>query len=231
MTPFTIYRGSVRHRRYTPKSNQFTYSLTSWLIDLDQVDRLQQFLKRTPFSFLSSNYLSSEKQPLKDKAQKLLNQHFSDARFDKIYLLTQLRCAGFLINPISVYFCYRDNQMHAMIAEVTNTPWGEKQNYVLSCDPDVSLQRITFEKRMHVSPFNDMDLVYQWMSKCKDNKITIHIGCEARSDTIMDATLMLKKEKNQSPGVLMTWKIAALIYWQALKLIAIKRIPFYSNPK
>ena len=230
MRAFTLFSGQVRHRRFTPKTNHFSYGLTSWLIDLDQINDLQTFLKKSPFSFKSEDYLTAEKSDLKEKALKFLFTNQPEKKFDKIYLLTQLRCLGYLINPINVYFCFRNTRLEAMIAEVTNTPWGEKQNYYLSCDPDVPLQRITFNKTMHVSPFNDMNINYHWMSKMMDKKIAIHIDCKSNDKIIMDATLSLKQETDSKPSVLMTWKIASLIYWQAFKLFAVKRIPFYSNP-
>ena len=50
-----------------------------------------------------------------------------------------------------------------MIAEVTNTPWGERTAYVLdgrSREHDGAI-RGRFEKRMHVSPFQPMDQAYE----------------------------------------------------------------------
>ena len=46
-----------------------------------------------------------------------------------------------------------------MIAEVTNTPWGERHAYVLAADGRVV--RTTVAKRMHVSPFMGMEQSYR----------------------------------------------------------------------
>ena len=50
-----------------------------------------------------------------------------------IRLLTNLRCFGYVINPVSYFFCYDEagRQVQWVLAEVHNTPWGERHCYVL----------------------------------------------------------------------------------------------------
>ena len=48
-------------------------------------------------------------------------------------LLTNLRYLGRGFNPVSFYYCYDRGResVEAVIAEVTNIPWGERHAYVV----------------------------------------------------------------------------------------------------
>ena len=50
-----------------------------------------------------------------------------------VRLLTNLRYFGHGFNPVSFYFCFDagGERVEAVVAEVTNTPWGERHAYVL----------------------------------------------------------------------------------------------------
>ncbi|KAL6197402.1 hypothetical protein ACLB2K_033011 [Fragaria x ananassa] len=62
-------------------------------------------------------------------------------------LLTIPESVGYEQNPLSLYYCYDDLILKNCIAEVTNTPWGERVLFVF--DPDSDL----VAKPLHVSPF------------------------------------------------------------------------------
>jgi uncharacterized protein len=105
------------------------------------------------------------------KFQPNLESHY-------VLLLTHLRYYGYCFNPVSFYYVVRRDtfQIDAIVAEVSNTPWNEMQCYVLhenSIDiqqvkPGRSYQGSTpginylFRKTFHVSPFMDMDFLYDW---------------------------------------------------------------------
>lgn len=68
-----------------------------------------------------------------------------------VYLLTNPVSVGYHQNPISVYFCYSaDMRLQQCIAEVTNTPWGERVTFLF--DP----RGTHTPKSLHVSPMMDM---------------------------------------------------------------------------
>ena len=50
-----------------------------------------------------------------------------------IRLLTHLRYGGYAFNPVSFYYCFdaSGRTVETVVAEVTNTPWGERHCYVL----------------------------------------------------------------------------------------------------
>ena len=71
-------------------------------------------------------------------------------------LLANPRYLGVGFNPVSFLFLHgADGALDSVIAEVTNTPWGERPHYVLDAHgtQDGPITG-SFEKRMHVSPFH-----------------------------------------------------------------------------
>ena len=97
---------------------------------------------------------------------------------DRILLLTQPG-AGVRFNPVSFYFCVRGDDLQAVVAEITNTPWDEQFCYVLpvadAVDTAVAETRRLwrFDKRFHVSPFMPMALRYHWTFDVADGRIRI----------------------------------------------------------
>lgn len=80
-----------------------------------------------------------------------------------VYLLTNPISAGYVQNPISVYYCYdagTGGALQACIAEVTNTPWGERVTFLFDHRGAV------VPKALHVSPM--MDMHNTWCVSCAD---------------------------------------------------------------
>ncbi len=50
-----------------------------------------------------------------------------------IRLLTHPRYAGYVFNPLSLFYCFdaAGERIDTVVADVTNTPWGERHQYVL----------------------------------------------------------------------------------------------------
>ena len=65
--------------------------------------------------------------------------------------MTHPQVAGYVQNPISVYYCFgRGSSLEVCIAEVTNTPWGERVTFLFEPCGE------TTPKALHVSPLMDM---------------------------------------------------------------------------
>lgn len=64
----------------------------------------------------------------------------------RIFILTNLRYFGFVFNPVSFYFCFDKNeQLQTMVAEVTNTPWGQTHCYVVDRNQLLDASKIEAE--------------------------------------------------------------------------------------
>jgi hypothetical protein len=99
----------------------------------------------------------------------------------KILLLTHLRYWGFVFNPVSFYFCLdADGNWETMVAEVSNTPWGQVHCYVVdraratASERDAESVELS-EKQLHVSPFLTMNYGYRWDIRCVADRLVMHI--------------------------------------------------------
>ena len=85
-----------------------------------------------------------------------------------IRMLTHLRYFGHCFNPVSFYYCFdaAGARVESIVAEVNNTPWGERHCYVLPTPQQLDAGKhralSQFDKAFHVSPFMPMELAYDW---------------------------------------------------------------------
>lgn len=250
-----IYDGWVRHRRYSSdadktKLHEFNYQVFMVYLDLEELDQvfsqsLSWSWKKPAFAwfrrqdFFDGNPDSS----LSESVKAFVFQKTGRTISGSVRLLTNLRYFGYIINPISCYYCFNnDGKLECIVAEVTNTPWGERCHYIIECDntnDDKQSQKLS--KQMHVSPFQPMSLKYQWRSTKPEENLLIHMDLQDASSEdetpTFDATLNLSRRpmtgKNMNYYLwrypYMTFKVVWGIYWQALKLW-IKKIPIYDHP-
>lgn len=213
-------------------------------LDLDEINSILQmspWWSKSRWSlarFCREDFLGDKTVDLK---QSICQRIFSETGFTHtgpIRMLANMRYFGFNINPIVTYYCFdTDENLQFIVAEVTNTPWKERKDYVLRCDPESKKQRIKFNKEMHVSPFNPMNMYYAWRSNCPAKRLKLHIETWGAEDKVLDATLSLRRTEITRKSLSrtlwcypwMTFKVAATIYWQALKLCA-KRVPIHAHP-
>ena len=158
-----IYRGHVRHRRFYPHAHRFCYPVFMMYLDLDELDSvlaLSPLWSRKPWRparFERADFLGDARMPLAQAVRDRIHQQTGEYHRGPIRMLANLRYFGYNINPIACYYCFdQADRLRYLVAEVTNTPWGERQAYVLECDPRKKIQRLDFAKEMHVSPFNPM---------------------------------------------------------------------------
>ena len=251
-----LYVGQVRHRRFTPKSHQFSYKLFLMYLDLSELpsvfDRfwLWSIEKTNIATFRRKDHLGDKDIPLDTCVRNHIEDETGRRPTGPIRLLTHLSYFGFRFNPVSFYYCYddEDKNLDFIVAEVNNTPWGEQYCYVLDSKDNQSENKLTgnktklhryFEnKRFHVSPFMPMDMQYDWRFSTPADALSVHMENYQHDKKVFDATLKLKQRQITGKNLAMaliqfpfiTMKIVVAIYYQAL-LIWLKRIPFIIHPK
>jgi len=217
-------------------------------LDLDEIDTVfrQRWLwsaRRMALArFRRADYLGDAAVPLKQAVTDLVARETGRRPTGPIRLLTHLRYFGFVFNPVSFYYCFdaTGTRVETVVAEVTNTPWGERRAYVLprrhSVAPGEKL-RFRFGKDFHISPFMPMDIEFDWRLGAPGERLVVHMENHRVGEKIFDATLMLNARAFDGASAawaltrfpLMTVKVVGAIYWQALKLF-LKRIPFHTHP-
>ena len=241
-----LYTGWVRHRRFTPRGHEFKYRVFMPYLRLDELPELFDgcpgWSARRPSLawFRRSDFLGDPAVPLEESVRSRVCEETGRRPAGPIYLLANLRYFGYSINPIACYYCFAEDgtTLEYLVAEVTNTPWNERHSYVLEAGPDGRWVRAEFAKDFHVSPFHPMNLMYRWHSNAPGDKLVLHLGLFDRSEAVFDATLSLQHQEATRRHLLghlarypfMTAKVAAAIYWQALRLW-LKGVPFHSHPK
>jgi hypothetical protein len=156
-----------------------------------------------------------------------------------VRLLAHPRHFGISMNPISCFYCFDPDgiTLQTMVAEVTNTPWRERIPYVLPCDSGKKQQRVSFAKKMHVSPFNPMAMDYLSRFNAPEKKLYLHLENRIEQQCITDATLTLIREPLTRASLLrllwqfpfQTAQVAIGIYWQAIRLW-LRGARFYHHP-
>jgi DUF1365 family protein len=250
-----LYHGWLEHRRRRPREHAFRYRLFMAYLDLAELDRV--FRGRWLWStsrlalarFDRRDHFGDPDEPLGESVRRLVAERTGVRPAGPIRLLTHLRYCGHVFNPVSFYYCFdaSDTRVETVVAEVTNTPWGERHCYVL---PSPAHARGGFgarsTKAMHVSPFHPMALEYRWRFGVPGERLRVGMALVPQRDGGMDpvdtapvfgASMALERVPITARSLagallrfpLMTMQVVAAIHWQALRLW-LKRVPVHDHP-
>jgi hypothetical protein len=215
------------------------------LAELDSVFRgrwLWSTRRRALAWFRRADYLGDPSLPLDEAVRRRVMEAGRPRPPGPIRMLAQLRSFGHCFNPVAFYYCYdaADTRVQTVVAEITNTPWGERHAYVLPVPegqrPADTLD-FAFGKDFHVSPFMPMDVAYHWRFGIPGRQLAVHMENTRAGAALFDATLSLKRREITAAslaGVLLrfpfsTLRVLAAIYWQALRL-RFKGVAVHDHP-
>jgi DUF1365 family protein len=238
MSASALYEGTIRHRRHAVCPTEFTHRLTLAYVDLDELPSLLggMLVRSRPglVRFHRADYLGDPEVPLSEAVRVLVAQRIGAAPDGPVGLLTGLRSFGHCFNPVSFYYCHdRGGRLAALVAEVTNTPWGERHAYVLPGPADVPgageppwVLRAGAAKQLRVSPFMPLDQVYEIRATSPGPTLSVHIDSRQDGASVFDATLSLRRRPltratlaqatARHPAA--TLRVLTLIYRRALGL-------------
>lgn len=244
-----IYTGWLNHRRHAPRVHAFRYRLFMVYLDLAELDRV--FAGRWAWScsrralarFDRRDHLGDPALPLDECVRQLVAQQTGARPDGPIRLLTHLRYFGYVFNPVSFYYCFAADgeRIEAIVAEVNNTPWGERHCYVVPGPGAAGAVQGTSAKAMHVSPFHPMDLQYHWHFSPPGDGVRVHMRLRPRNDAeaapVFDAAMALHRQPITAVRLawtlarfpFMTAQVIVAIHWQALRLW-LKRTPVHDHP-
>jgi uncharacterized protein len=241
-----LYVGHVRHRRHRPRPNAFRYGVFWALLDLDELAELDRsvrgfgYRRRALASFRDTDHLGPADVPVRVKLARLLADRGVELPAGRVEVLTNLRVAGHVFNPVSWWFCRDgDDRVQLVVAEVNNT-FGESHAYVLDrleSRPDGTL-RAGATKVFHVSPFLPVDgHEYAFTFAPPGERLTVHMDVVDADGRILDATQAGRRLPLTGRHLaatllrypLVTLRTVYLIHRQALRLLRL-RTTFHRKP-
>jgi DUF1365 family protein len=198
--------------------------------------------RAAPARFRREDYLGSPEVELADAVRAEAERLTGHRPGGPIRMLTHLRYLGFVMNPVTFYYCFRSDgeTVDTILAEITNTPWRERHTYALRAGgehDDICERSHRFAKSFHVSPFMPMEQEYEWWFSEPGRRLRVHMTNRLGEEPVFDATLLLQR-REISGGALarvlarhpwLTARVATGIYWQAFRLW-LKRTPHHPHP-
>ncbi len=247
-----IYRGQVTHHRLVPREHRFQVSLGMLYLDLHELTNvfaLSPFWSMEKFNlggFYRKDYhhRGDFSLPIKDAVLETLQEQLGAPPnpIESVGLLTHPRYFHFTFNPVSFYYAYDSKgKWQNLLAEIENTPWGERNPYCFSCSQQEGfkspMESFRFGKNFHVSPFLPMDLDYHWQFSKPGSDLRVHMEIEKEGKQQMYVSMSMKRQELSPEALnrllweypLMTFRVFGGIYWHAMLLLA-KGVPFFSHP-
>ena len=245
MSASALYEGWVGHRRVDPVEHSFGYPIFMAYLDLaelpEALDPLPGWSARRPaVAWLRrSDHLGDPRLRLSECVRDAIEAELGDRPRGPVRTLTNLRYLGHCFNPVSFHFCFAADgeRLEAVLADVSNTPWGERHSYAIRADGS-GVVSARIEKRFHVSPLMGMDHVYEWRTTVPGDELRVEIESHRQGRRAFDATLSLSR-RELAPDTArrmlirypaMTAQVVARIYWQALRL-RLKGAPWHPHPE
>ena len=225
-----IYNGYVSHTRFKPVKHSLKYNTFSLFIDLDEIENLSKnnfifsFNKFNIFSFFNKDHGDRDGLCLKNWVLNNLKKFNINKDINNIKLLCYPRVFGYVFNPLSIFYCYENKNLRAVMYEVKNT-FNEQHTYIfkVKSNNEISLK---CKKKFYVSPFMDMETQYEFKLLNPDENLSVLIKQSDKDGIVLTAVQKgVKKEFNMKQLLvnfvlypLMTLKIIGAIHYEALRL-------------
>ena len=234
-----LYECTVMHRRLAPKKHEFVYRIFLFLFDLDELPEIE---RRVPFfsvnapnlySLRDEDYFQFHSRGIRQNLETFLATQNLPTRPARVQLLTLPQLLGYTFNPVSVFFCFDENDRPlTSVIQVGNT-FGELKPYLVPCDPAGTGFHIRVAKNYYVSPFSELDLEFDFRFDPPGRRLRLAIDDYRGGERVLISTVTGAREELTTANLmrfsirfpLVTLKVIFLIHWEALRLW-LKKIPF-----
>ena len=231
-----IYTGKVIHKRFKPKEHYFKYNVFSLLIDLNELEEINKYIKFFSYnkfniiSFYDKDHGDRDGSSIKLWVKKNLRNIGILTEDISIKLLCYPRIFGYVFNPLSTFFIYnKHSELISIFYEVKNT-FGEQHTYIFKAQDEKTIHN-KCKKKFYVSPFIEMDCEYHFKSLNPREQLSVVINQNDKDGKLLFASQDgISKDFNNKNLILsylthplMTFKIIGAIHYEAFKLW-VKRI-------
>jgi DUF1365 family protein len=152
-----LYPCEVTHARPDPVRNSFRYRGYLWFVDLDDLPRLPAPL-RWLGGLEARDHLGDPALSIRANLDAYLGTQGVDLAGGRVTMLAAARVAGYVFNPLSVFWCHRpDGSLACVVAEVHNT-YRQRHCYLLRPGADGTART---PKAFYVSPFEAVEGSYR----------------------------------------------------------------------
>lgn len=244
----SIYTCKVMHSRLSPKKHSFWYNVYLFYLDLDEISILAKkyrffgFNRFNLFNFRDSDHLQlpRENPDLTKNVKEHLTIYLADNGVilgkGRVMLMTSLAVLGYNFNPVCFYFCYDEEGLPlCAVVEITNTYHEKKLFFIGKDELEGDQFRQYAEKYFYVSPFTDLDTVFDFNLAIPAEKLDIRIDdYDKEGNRFFISTLKGDREPLNNRSMLRyffsiplipLW-VMGMIHWQAF-LLWRKKISFH----
>lgn len=137
-----LYAGVVYHKRFKPRIHVLNYSVFSVFLDLAEIEHVDNkiwFFSHNRFNLVSlhdKDFGESPTEGLPEYVGRKLTDAGIHTKPARVLLSCYPKVMGFVFNPLSLFYCFDENdQCFAIVHEVHNT-FGERHAYVLPARHD-----------------------------------------------------------------------------------------------
>jgi DUF1365 family protein len=234
-----LFTGRVAHSRHVAPLNKFSYRIWMLSVDLDRLDEIaasSRLFRRRRFAAVSlheADHGPRDGRALRPWASALLAEAGMAEAAARIHFVCIPRVLGFAFNPIAFFFCHdAEGRLRAVLHQVKNT-FGDQHGYLMPVPAADAggIVRQSARKRLHVSPFFDMQGGYRFSFTAPDftadeTDFTLAIRYGTPTERRLTASMRLHGTKLSDAALLrvigamplMPLKVVAAIHAQAIRL-------------
>ncbi len=202
-----LYRTRTAHLRRAPVYHHFEHHGYSWLVDVDRLPRVPWWLR--PFArFDAGDHLEGAPgETLRQRIDAFLWDRGVDLGGGRITALLQARVAGYVFNPVTLYWCHDAKGVLRHIVMEMHNHRGERHAYLLPPSPDGTS---VAPKKLRVSPFNGIDGHYLVRAPHPGDEVNVTVSLHRGNGPAFIATVRGTRRRASVVEVLRMQALAPL---------------------